>query len=69
MTLEKQFGKNVRQWRKARNLSQEDLAARAELHSTYVSGIETGARNPTLRVVERIAAALDVEAAVLLANQ
>ena len=66
MTLEKQFGKNVRQWRKARNLSQEDLAARAELHPTYVSGIETGARNPTLRVGERIAAALEVEPNELL---
>jgi len=66
MTLEKQFGRNVRQRRKARNLSQEDLAARAELHPTYVCGIETGARNPTLRVVERIAAALEVEPNELL---
>ncbi|MEN0000949.1 MAG: helix-turn-helix transcriptional regulator [Pseudomonadota bacterium] len=66
MTLEQQFGINVRHWRKVREMSQEELAARAGLHPTYVSGIETGARNPTLRVVGRIAVALEVEAAALL---
>ena len=66
MNLEKTFGKNVRHWRKERGLSQEELAHRAQLHPTYVSGIETGHRNPTLRVIERIAKALQVAPAELL---
>jgi len=66
MTLERQFGENVRFWRKKRGLSQEEFAYRAELHPTYVSGIETGRRNPTLRIVERISTALEVKPEQLL---
>ncbi|MDJ0821543.1 MAG: helix-turn-helix transcriptional regulator [Paracoccaceae bacterium] len=65
MKLEKTFGANVRRWRKERGLSQEELAARAELHTTYVSGIETGYRNPTVKIVGRIAGALGIEPAEL----
>lgn len=61
MALEKRFGKNVRYWRKKRGLSQEELADRAKLHPTYVSGIETGYRNPTVKIIGRIASALGVE--------
>lgn len=65
MQPEKRFGQNVRHWRKVRELSQEELAERAKLHPTYVSGIESGHRNPTVKVVIRIAQALEVEAGVL----
>ena len=65
MGLQKTFGQNIRHWRKMRGISQEEFADRAQLHPTYVSGIETGNRNPTVKVIERIAAALDVEPAVL----
>ena len=67
MSIEKKFGQNVRHWRKNRGLSQEDLADRAQLHPTYVSGIETGYRNPTVKMIGRIANALDVEPAALSA--
>ena len=60
MELEKIVGRNIRHWRKVRGLSQEDLAARAQLHPTYVSGIETGSRNPTVKIIGRIATALEV---------
>ena len=69
MTLERQFGKNVRYWRAKRGLSQEEFADRADLHPTYVSGIETGKRNPTLRIVERISTALEVRPEQLLTAQ
>lgn len=65
MGLGKKFGRNVRRWRKERGLSQEELAHRAGLHPTYVSGIETGYRNPTIKVIERVAKALKVEPAEL----
>ena len=68
MSLEKTFGANVRRWRKARGLSQEELADRAKLHPTYVSGIETGHRNPTVKIIARLAEALEVEPAVLFAG-
>lgn len=65
MKLEKKFGQNVRHWRKKRGLSQEELADRAQLHPTYVSGIETGYRNPTVKIVGKLATALGVEPACL----
>jgi len=61
MELEKKFGRNVRHWRKVRGMSQEEFAERASLHPTYVSGIESGNRNPTVKVIARIAKALDIE--------
>ena len=61
MKLEKRFGRTVRYWRKKQAMSQEEFADRAELHPTYVSGIETGYRNPTLKIIGRIASALNVK--------
>jgi transcriptional regulator with XRE-family HTH domain len=52
------FGRNVRRQREARNLTQEVLAEKADLHPTYVSGIECGTRNPSLLVVTRLAKGL-----------
>lgn len=51
----KRLGLRVRQLREARKWSQEDFAEKANLHRTYVSGIERGTRNPTLTVLSRIA--------------
>ena len=68
MKLEKKFGLNVRHWRKKRGLSQEEFAGRAQLHPTYVSGIETGHRNPTVKIIGRIAKALKVEPADLFSD-
>jgi transcriptional regulator with XRE-family HTH domain len=39
------LGQNIRRARKALNISQEELAFRCELHRTYLSDIERGARN------------------------
>ena len=50
----------MRQLREAKGWSQEDFAEVAQLHRTYVSGIERGRRNPTLTVLERIAKALGI---------
>jgi transcriptional regulator with XRE-family HTH domain len=53
------FGLAVRAARLERGWAQEDLSAAAGLDRTYVSGLERGQRNPSLKTQERIAVALD----------
>ena len=48
-------------------LSQDELAHRAGLHRTYVSGVERGVRNPTITVLEKLAKALGVPLSTLVA--
>lgn len=60
------FGEAVRILRKRRGFSQDEFAAVADLHRTYVGGIERGERNPTLTTIYRIARALDVSPSELL---
>ena len=59
-TIQKQFGKRVRDLRLAKGLSQEELAFRAGVHRTYLGGIERGERNPALKNIAAIAKALDI---------
>lgn len=54
------FGSHVRSLRKKKGLSQEDIADKAGIHVTYLSGVERGARNPTVIVLRRLAFALGV---------
>lgn len=55
------FGEKVRKLRNERNLSQEQLSFKADLHRTYIGMIERAEKNITLINIERIAKALDVE--------
>jgi len=64
--LAQTFGQNVRQVRQDKGITLEALADEVGLAYTYVGQIERGQRNPTLGVVERIAAALAVDALMLL---
>ena len=66
MDVRQRVGINVRKFRKELGLSQEGLAFTAELHRTYISGVERGVRNPTVLVLEQIAKALKVPASRLL---
>lgn len=54
------FGLRVKQLRKERNLSQEELSFRANLHRTYIGMIERAEKNITLINIEKIAIALNV---------
>lgn len=60
MSLAADFGKNVRDARLARGMTIEALAHEVGLAYSYVGQLERGRRNPTLKVVERIASALGV---------
>lgn len=67
--LQRQFGASVRAWRRRLGISQEELAGRAGLHRTYVCDIERGARNVSLKSVEKLAKALDVSVARLFIDR
>lgn len=56
----KNFGNAVREQRKLRCFSQEELSFRAGLHRTYIGMIERGEKNITLVNIEKIAKALNV---------
>lgn len=61
------FGAAVRARREELDLTQEELGFRSGLDRTYVSGIERGVRNPTLKIIGRLAKALGTAAHKLLA--
>ena len=54
------FGKCVRKIRKENNLSQEDLAYKANLHRTYIGMVERAEKNITLINIKKIADALNI---------
>lgn len=58
MDVRQRLAVNMKRLRKERGWSQEALAAEAALDRTYISGIERRVKNPTITVVERVAAAL-----------
>ncbi len=63
--VKKQFGAAIRNYRDKLGISQEELAARAGLHRTYISDVERGARNVSLESIHRLAEALEVTLSVL----
>jgi transcriptional regulator with XRE-family HTH domain len=62
------FGRVVRSRRKARGLSQEEFAALAGIHRTYVSSIELGKVRLGLDVAKKVADGLGVQLSDLLAE-
>ena len=60
------LGENVRRHRKAKNMTQERLALDAGMERSYVSDLERGMRNPSVRALGRLAEALGVEPDALL---
>ncbi len=60
------FAANVIKYRKAQNLSQEELAFKCNLHRTYIGMIERAEKNITLINIEIIAKALNVSISKLL---
>lgn len=60
------FGERIREIRKEKGLSQEELAHKADLHRTYIGMIERAEKNITLINIEKIANALEVNIKELL---
>lgn len=57
---------NVRHYRQARGLSQQDFANEIEMDRTYYGGVERGERNVSIDNIERIAKGLEISPHLLL---
>ncbi len=60
------FGQTFKRIRTKKKMSQGDIARALEVHRAYISGIESGKRNPTLATIKKLADALKVSADELL---
>lgn len=69
MTWEAVLGANIRRLRKAKGLTQEQLAHEAGMAMRYVAGVERGEENPSLRFLVKIAEALGADPSDLLSRQ
>lgn len=58
--LPKVIGERIRNFRKEKGLSQEELADIANLHATYIGQLERGEKNATLESIEKVAKALEI---------
>jgi len=60
------LGANVRRHRKLAGISQEELSHRTGIKRSYISDLERGTRNPTVKALGRLAYALQIEPDALL---
>jgi transcriptional regulator with XRE-family HTH domain len=63
--LKVSVGRKIRKYRQAANLSQESLAAKARLHSNYISLLERGGANISVDSIERICKVLKISPSAL----
>lgn len=66
MIIEDSFGKIILKYRSEKQISQEMLATLSGLDRTYISLLERGKRNPTLKTIFKLGEALDVLPSVLV---
>lgn len=60
-SVDELFGRILRQFRRERGLSQEDLAFESGYHRTYISLLERGKKSPSLKTIFQLAKALNIE--------
>lgn len=66
MDLPRILGRNVRELRKRAGMSQEELALETGMKRSYISDLERGTRNPSVKAIARLAASLGVEPELLV---
>lgn len=66
MNLEQVFGEELRKIREEKGLSQEQLGFESDYHRTYISQLERGEKNTSLKAVFRISQALGVKPSEIL---
>ncbi len=62
MTLREIFSKNIKFYRAKNKLSQQELAEKCETATNYISEIETGRKFPSIEMIEKLSAVLNVPA-------
>lgn len=68
MDIQEKLAINLRRIRVARNISQDELALMAGVERAYVGHIERATKNPTIKIVEKIAVALECSVCELFAD-
>lgn len=63
-----EIGQRIRNYRIQQKMSQEELAERCGLHSTYIGQLERGEKNATIESISKIAAGLDISLSTLFEN-
>lgn len=58
--INEKIGLRIKELRNSLGLSQEKLALKAEIDRTYLAGVEQGKRNPSIKSLEKIIEALEV---------
>lgn len=66
MGIREVFATNLKRYRRAAGLSQEELAHAADIDRTYISALERGRYAASIDVVERLAQQLGVAPAQML---
>jgi len=64
--IQVKFGQKIKEIRNQKGFSQEVLASKSGLHRTYISDIERGDRNVSIKNIEKIAKALGIKPSELL---
>jgi len=62
------FGRVLRELRRKRGVSQDELGARSGYHRTYISQLERGEKSPSLRTLFNLAGTLDVSVSRMVAQ-
>ena len=60
LTARQIFARNLRRYRRMRDISQEELALQAEMSRSYISGIERGERNVSIDNMGQLAQTLGI---------
>jgi transcriptional regulator with XRE-family HTH domain len=61
LTIEQRFGRRIKELRMINKISQEELAFRCHLSKNYVSDVERGTRNVSLKAIEKFSIGLNVK--------
>ena len=64
----KKFGNVLRQVRNAKGLSQEDLAVRLDISRSHIGRLETGEKQPSLKMLFLLAEALEIPASAIISE-
>jgi len=68
IAIEKRLGISVKSWRNRLGISQEELAIRSGFQRSYISDVERGARNVSLKSIEKLSGALGISIVTLFSD-